>query len=216
MTTTVAKGPAQRRGMDTAVCKPLLFRPSIRVHKTDQTVGAKHKLKHQYLAKHMEKCKQQKLDSRGHCPGKKHAVNLKQSNTNTIRNLVVQDTRTDSWKSKLPAAAKLLTTKFGRPNSDHSATQEACGETTLLPLMKSQYLDKQSKQALYASYPLVVHMAQVSKALLSYDFICLKSTNTAWASQTAIPEMRQKTIMACLFHYNLNILMVMRFMGRFT
>ena len=137
---------------------------------------------HQYLQKHMEQYKRQKLNSQSGCPGKKPIENLKQLSKENISNLVVQDSKTHTWKSTLPTAAKLLKTKFGRPDNDHSVTQEACGETTLLLLMKSQYLDEQSKQALHASHPLVAHMARVSEALSRYDFTWLQSTDTEWAS----------------------------------
>ena len=82
--------------------------------------------------------------------------------------------------------------------------------------MKSQYLDEQSKQALHASHPLVAHMARVSEALSRYDFTWLQSTDTEWASQTAIPEERRKAMMDCVFHYNLDVSLVMRFLGGTT
>ena len=53
----------------------------------------------------------------------------------------------------------------------------------------------------------------MSEALSRYDFTWLQSTDTEWASQTAIPEERRKAMMACVFHYNLDVSLVMRFLG---
>jgi hypothetical protein len=52
-----------------------------------------------------------------------------------ISNLVALGAKARSWKLKLLTAAKLQSQKFGRSNRDHSATQEACGETTLYLLL---------------------------------------------------------------------------------
>ena len=82
-----------------------------------------------------------------------------------------------------------------------------------LSRLTSRLLDKDSKQALIDSHPLVAHMSQVSKSLAQYNFLWLQQTDTNWASQTAIPTLRRKAMMACLFHFNLDVSLVMRFLG---
>ena len=52
----------------------------------------------------------------------------------------VGDPKTQSWKSVLPTKSELLSTSFGKPDSNHSFTQEACCETILFLVLKSGYL----------------------------------------------------------------------------
>ena len=49
--------------------------------------------------------------------------------------------------------------------------------------------------------------------LATYDFRWLQNTDTNWASQTKISEERRKAMMACLFHYNLDVSLLMRYLG---
>jgi hypothetical protein len=151
--------------------KPLIFGPSLKVIKTNQVVEAKHMLKHHYLAKYVEKYKHQERNNQDQQLGENTNVKLKQSKRETISNIVVRYIKADSWKPGLPTAARILLTKFGWSDRDHSATQEFCGETTLYLLIKSKCLDKQSKLAVFVSHPLVTHMAKVSTALSTYDFM---------------------------------------------
>ena len=138
---------------------------------------------------------------------------IKKQRDNIIINTVASGVTPSSWRSELPTAPKLRSTKFGQSTVDISATQETCGKTTLYLVLQLQCLDKRSKQAVLATHPLIAHLARVSLALSNYDFRWIRETDTAWASQTSIPETRRKAMMACLFHYDLDVSLVMQFLG---
>jgi hypothetical protein len=46
-----------------------------------------------------------------------------------------------------------------------------------------------------------------------YDFRWLKDSDPDWATQTTITTERRKAMMACLFHYNLDVSLLMRYLG---
>ena len=134
-------------------------------------------------------------------------------NKHTVSNLVVQDASRTMWKDSLPPPSKLRRMTFGVPDLNHSVTQEACCETTLFFLIKSDYLCPASVTALYDTRPLFAHMACMIDTLSRYDFRWLQNTDLEWASQTEIPIERRKAMMACLLHYNLDVSLLMRFLG---
>ena len=107
----------------------------------------------------------------------------------------------------------MRTTDFGRPDRNHSVTQEACGETIFFFLLKYVYLDEQSVHALYETNLLVPHMARMMDTLSHYVFRWIKNTVSEWASQTAISKETRKAMMACLFHYNLDMSLLVRYLG---
>ena len=208
------KQPAVVPATSPALRKLLLFGPPLKSPETSHDDGSKPNEKHHYLKKHVEKCKRQKLDNQDPRLGETNSINTnKQQRDNTISNIVASGVTPGSWKSELPTAPKLRSTKFGQSTVDISATQEACRETTLYLLLQSGYLEAESRQAVLASHPLIAHLDRVSLALSDYDFRWIRETDTAWASQTSIPNARRQAMMACLFHYNLDVSLVMRFLG---
>ena len=66
---------------------------------------------------------------------------------------------------------------------------------------------------LYSVNPLIPHLARMMDTLSTYDFRWLRNTNPTWATQTTIPTERRKAMMACLFHYNMDVSLLMRFLG---
>ena len=117
------------------------------------------------------------------------------------------------WISSLPSKTDLLLTRFGRPDSKHSFTQDASFETTLLQILCSGLLDVTDTTTLADTHPLFLHLASSSVSLRQYDFRWLQSYNPDWASQTAIPPAKQYAMLACLFHYDLNTSLLMRYLG---
>ena len=72
-------------------------------------------------------------------------------------------------ESRYPSAVELRLGGFGRPDKEHTATQEACAETTIFFLLKSGYLDGNSSSCLRATNPLVEHLAHTISSLRDYD-----------------------------------------------
>ena len=56
-------------------------------------------------------------------------------------------------------------------------------------------------------------MIRLMHALDSYDFRWLQETDTQWATQTTPSVKRRRAMMACLFHYNSDVSLLMRFLG---
>ena len=102
---------------------------------------------------------------------------------------------------------------FGQPSKQHSFTQTAAFETVTFHILKNSYLDQKAEATLRASHPLINHMAQMIDYYAHYDFTWLKKPNPHWASQSSISAEKVKACMACLFHYDLNASMVMRYLG---
>ena len=106
---------------------------------TSHEGGATTHKKHHYLKEHIEKCKRQKLENQDPRLGKKNSTNtINKQRDRIISNLVASGVTPGSWRSELPTAAKLRSTKFGQSTVDISATQETCGETTLYLVLQSQ------------------------------------------------------------------------------
>ena len=99
--------------------------------------------------------------------------------------------RESPWTSSLPSRTTLLRTAFGRPDSNHSFTQEASFETCLLPLLQSGFVDVTTTIALLATHPLVLHLAISYISLRQYNFRWIRSPDPTWATQTCIPATKQ-------------------------
>ena len=96
---------------------------------------------------------------------------------------------------------------------EHTATQEACAETTLFFVLKSGYLDSNSCSRLRATNPLVEHLAHTMSSLRDYDFGWLRAPDKGWAAQTTIEAEHKRAMLACLCHYDLDVSLLMRFLG---
>ena len=118
-----------------------------------------------------------------------------------------------SWKASLPTKASLLTDKFGKPDNSHSFTVQASGETALHLLFKSGYLDKHTTANLHETHPLVKHLDDMRKALSNYDFTWIRDIDSNWSAQTTISKEKSRAMMACLLHYDMDISLLMRYLG---
>ena len=115
--------------------------------------------------------------------------------------------------TRYPMAVELRTRGFGRPGKDHSAAQEACAETTIFLVLKSGFLSKQEVDAVRRTGPLVEHLVRTAHTLRNYDFHWLRDPDTCWASQSEIPAKSKRAMLACLFHCNLDVSLLMRYLG---
>ena len=114
------------------------------------------------------------------------------------------------WMQKLPSAVELLQTKFGKPDGNHSFTQEACGETILFFLLKSGYV---AHDDLIPIHPLVPHLIKMMSRLSTYNFTWIRTIDKDWASQKVIASEKRIAMMACLLHYNMDVGLLMRYLG---
>lgn len=118
------------------------------------------------------------------------------------------------WKKELPTKCQLYAQEFGRPSLRHSFTQEASADTCLYLVLKSEFLAEDDKSNLFeATNPLVQHLDTIRLKLRDYDFRWIQKSNPKWASQVEIDTNRVMAMMACLFHYDLDVSLLMRYLG---
>ena len=118
-----------------------------------------------------------------------------------------------AWKSSLPSRADLFRQQFGRPDQSHTFHQTPCLETCCTHVLQSGFLDPPSLVAWCDSDPLVPHLLASLVEFRSYDFRWVREYNTEWADQASIDPDRQVAYTAALFHYNLDVSLLMRFLG---
>ena len=119
-----------------------------------------------------------------------------------------------SWKSDLPTPAQLCRQGFGRPDANHSFTQQACADTILFHVLKSGFLGPEDRTALFENTnPLTSHLDTVRLRLQNYDFTWIRSTDTNWQSQQQISNEKVMAMTAALFHYNLDVGLLLRYLG---
>lgn len=115
----------------------------------------------------------------------------------------------------LPTVTELYSGGFGQPSKNHSFTQEAAFETILFQFLKvgMDYLQPDEQAALLATHPLVEHLHVSLKKFSRIDFSSLREPDLEYASQKEIPTKKIQMFMACLFHYDLSLPNVMRYVG---
>ncbi len=144
----------------------------------------------------------------------KALVNIR-TNEDNIR-LAEEVARSEAKKLDLPTPAELMREGFGQPSKDHSFTQEASGETILFLVMKkgAGYMTQNDITNLKSTHPLVEHLYDMISEYKNIDFSKLREYDLDYASQTEIPDNRIKLFMACLFHFDLSVANVMRYVGK--
>jgi len=117
-------------------------------------------------------------------------------------------------RSVLPKAYELAKQqKFGKDNINQSYTTDASFSHTILLLYKSQYLQKKDLKQLWAANPSTKTLWTEWKRVKSIDFRPLQRQNPNWKKQTSIPKERTDMRLSCLFHYNMDLAAVHRFIG---
>jgi len=80
-------------------------------------------------------------------------------------------------------------------------------------VLKSGYLNNADRLKTHNVHPLWKHLDQPRLQLSSYDFTSLRNINHDWATQTSIPPEKAKAMLACLLHYDLDVSLLMRYLG---
>ena len=116
----------------------------------------------------------------------------------------------------LPSVNDLLHSSYGKPSKDHSFTQEASFETVIFQVLKvgAGYLDETDLKSLKASHPLIGHLHTSMTRYAHVDFRPLQDYDLDYASQKEVSQDRIDMFMACLFHFDLSVANVMRFVGK--
>ena len=117
------------------------------------------------------------------------------------------------WRAALPTRLDLFRTGFGRPDLAHSFHQTPCLETCSAHVLQSGMLTPAALLAWSEADPLICHLASSLVAFADYDFRWVREYNTEWASQSEIDPDRQIAYTAALFHYNLDVSLLMRYLG---
>ena len=114
-----------------------------------------------------------------------------------------------------PTVVELLKQQFGQPDTDHSFTQEGAYETVLFLFLKHgrDYLSKEDIKKLHDQHVLIEHLDKMMVYYSKIDFSPLREPDPNYASQDEIPLSKVKMFMACLFHYDLSVANVMRYVG---
>ena len=120
---------------------------------------------------------------------------------------------TAPWQLSVPTRPDLFRHKFGRPSLSHSFHQTPCLDTCSILVLKSGFLDPCSLLALCDSSQAINHLAASVVAFRSYDFRWAREYNHDWANQTAIDPDRQVAYTAMLLHFNLDVSLLMRYLG---
>lgn len=130
--------------------------------------------------------------------------------------VVCNDVRLEDehWKHTVPTKNELLRRKaFGQQDIDHSFSQEAAFETTLLHVLTSGYLDPTDTIHVCETHPLVMHLATAKVTHSNYDFTWLREYNLTWEQQPHIDTDKMTAMTACLLHFNLDSSLLMRYLG---
>lgn len=87
-----------------------------------------------------------------------------------------------SWKDSLPTPVDLYKQEFGKPDSSHSFTQEACADTCMHFVLKSDFLTPEDKALLVEeTNPLIAHLDKTRVLLANYDFTWIRNMDTNWS-----------------------------------
>ena len=125
---------------------------------------------------------------------------------------------TPSGKQCIPSRFEILKTSgFGKPDSSHSFTSEACFEHTLLHLLKSDFLSPQDEETVFCCHPLFKHLHRMMTWSKTVDFSTLKNPIVNFSEQKHIASSRVKQFLAAALHYDLDLPTVIRSLrGNYT
>ena len=81
-------------------------------------------------------------------------------------------------------------------------------------VFKSNYLTEKDKQEFFGcTNPLLEHLDKARLHLSDYNFTWIRNFDTNWSHQTKIPAGLSTAMLACLFHYDLDVSLLMRYLG---
>jgi hypothetical protein len=120
----------------------------------------------------------------------------------------------NSWKADIPPRHLLWRNQFGRPDINHSFHQIPCFETTAIHIIKSGFLAPSDLVSLTSAHELMGHLSASVVAYARYDFRWIREYNLDWSNQASIDPDRQIALTAALFHFELDVSLLMRYLGR--
>ena len=104
-------------------------------------------------------------------------------------------------KPCIPSRFEILKTSgFGKPDSDHSFTSEACFEHTLIHLLKGNYVSHQDKEIVLCCHPLFNHLHQMMTWSQTVDLSTLKNPIVNFSEKKHIASSRFKQYLAAALH----------------
>ena len=115
------------------------------------------------------------------------------------------------WRGAVPSRTDLLRTSFGQPDLSHSFIQTPCMDAT--HVLRSGFLAPAELLSFMTAHPLLSHLAASLVAFSNYDFRWIREYNQDWNKQTSIDPIRQCALTAALLHFNLDVSMLMRYLG---
>ena len=80
-------------------------------------------------------------------------------------------------------------------------------------VLKSGYLHEDDITIVHKVHPLVAHLDNMRIKLADYDFTSIRNINKDWAKQKKISKLKARQMLACLFHYDLDVSLLMRYLG---
>lgn len=118
-----------------------------------------------------------------------------------------------SWMRAVPTRHELWRSPFGRPDKNHSFTQESCLETTLVLVLRSGFADPTDLITICELHPLINHLTTNMATLSTYNFTWVRDYNPNWEKQKQIDPDRQLAFTAGLLHFNLDVSLLVRYLG---
>ena len=103
--------------------------------------------------------------------------------------------------------------KFGKTSKNHSFTSEGAFEQVLVFILKSGYLQEEDKSSLLGVHVLFDHLNKMMEWSKKIDFLDVRKAYKNWANQSEIDPNRRKQLLAALFHYDLDVPTLIRFLG---
>ena len=117
-------------------------------------------------------------------------------------------------RSELPKAYELARQqKFGKDNINQSYTTEPGFDHILFQIYKSKFLQKKELKNVWRASPKTKKLWNEWKRVKHLDFRPLREPNLQWTTQTTIDDTRVDLRLALLFHYDLDLAAVQRFIG---
>lgn len=126
----------------------------------------------------------------------------------------------EAFVESLPSRLQLLLNQpFGKSIPTHTTTPtflgQSCLRNTLLPILKSGYIDPVSHSAFTAASPIIRQAHQLIVDYSDIDFRPLKThwDDGSWANLIGYDDYRIAMMTACAVHFDLDIPSVTRFIG---
>jgi hypothetical protein len=120
----------------------------------------------------------------------------------------------DAFLATLPTAIQLqLNQKFGKDNLKQCFYLQKTGSQAMLLLYKSGFMTNTVKKKLESAFPPARKLRQLMKKYEFVDFRSMQGFQPDWKSQTALSRAQRDMTTACLFHFNLSLPALVRWIA---